>query len=117
MPSNMRDYKFTGTMRPVYPLSEKRAVPDHIEKPDYADHPQGFSQCEAVRERSVKILTKEEIEGMRKVCRVRSHLSRVQGGDDLMPARKGGLGFDGCAHQTWSHDRRARCDLSSGLYR
>lgn len=38
MPANMRDYKFTGTMRPVYPLSEKRAIPDHIEKPDYADH-------------------------------------------------------------------------------
>jgi methionyl aminopeptidase len=67
---NMRDYKFTGTMRPVYPLSEKRTVPDHIEKPDYADHPQGWSQCESVREKAVKILTKEEIEGMRKVCRV-----------------------------------------------
>jgi hypothetical protein len=32
---------------------------------------QGMSACEAVREKSVKILTKEEIEGMRVVCRVR----------------------------------------------
>lgn len=33
----MRNYPFTGTMRPVYPLSAKRAVPAHIQKPDYAD--------------------------------------------------------------------------------
>ena len=26
-----------GTVRPVYPLSPKRAVPDHISRPDYAD--------------------------------------------------------------------------------
>jgi methionyl aminopeptidase len=31
-----------------------------------------MSACEAVRERGVKILNKEEIEGMRKVCRVSS---------------------------------------------
>lgn len=31
---------------------------------------QGMSACESVRERGVKILNKEEIEGMRKVCRV-----------------------------------------------
>lgn len=30
-----------------------------------------MSACEAVRERNPKILNKEEIEGMRKVCRVR----------------------------------------------
>jgi methionyl aminopeptidase len=92
----MRDYKFTGTMRPVYPLSEKRAIPDHIVKPDYADHrmllshypadiiAQGFSQCEAVRERSVKILTKEEIEGMRKVCRVGLSVLMFETREELM---------------------------------
>ena len=30
-------FKFAGTVRPKYPLSPKRAVPDHIERPDYAD--------------------------------------------------------------------------------
>lgn len=30
-----------------------------------------MSACESVRERGVKILNKEENEGMRKVCRVR----------------------------------------------
>lgn len=33
----MRDYKYTGTMRPVYPLSPRRTIPDHIVKPDWAD--------------------------------------------------------------------------------
>ncbi len=33
----MRNYPFTGTMRPVYPLSAKRAVPASIQRPDYAD--------------------------------------------------------------------------------
>ncbi|OCF36461.1 methionine aminopeptidase, type I [Kwoniella heveanensis BCC8398] len=66
----MRNYQFTGPLRPVYPLSEKRLVPPHIARPDYADHPQGFSACEAVREKGVKILTKEEIAKMRYVCKL-----------------------------------------------
>ncbi|WOO85518.1 Methionine aminopeptidase 1 [Vanrija pseudolonga] len=70
LPASMRGYQFTGTLRPVYPLSAKREVPAHIERPDYADHPQGWSACEAVRERSVKILTQQEIEAMRTVCRL-----------------------------------------------
>ena len=31
------NYAYTGTLRPVYPLSEKRAVPAHIPRPDHAD--------------------------------------------------------------------------------
>ncbi|PPR03780.1 hypothetical protein CVT24_007498 [Panaeolus cyanescens] len=30
------NYSFTGTLRPVYPLSPKRVVPDHIPRPEYA---------------------------------------------------------------------------------
>ena len=37
LPPNMRDYHFTGPIRPVYPLSPKRLIPPHIERPDYAD--------------------------------------------------------------------------------
>jgi len=29
------NYDFTGTMRPVYPLSPTRKVPEHIPRPDY----------------------------------------------------------------------------------
>ncbi|CAD6574148.1 MAG: Methionine aminopeptidase 1 [Tremellales sp. Tagirdzhanova-0007] len=66
----MRDYHFTGSLRPVYPLSAKRPVPPHIPRPDYADHPQGMSAAEVVREKAVKILNKEEIQSMRVVCRL-----------------------------------------------
>ncbi|KAI9637890.1 putative methionine aminopeptidase [Dioszegia hungarica] len=70
IPTNMRDYKFTGPLRPHYPLSAKRTVPAHIKRPDYADDPQGQSPIEMARERAVKTLNAEEIEGMRKVCRL-----------------------------------------------
>jgi hypothetical protein len=30
-------YNFTGAVRPRYPLSPRRIVPDHIPRPDYAD--------------------------------------------------------------------------------
>jgi methionyl aminopeptidase len=90
----MRNYKFTGPLRPHYPLSAKREVPAHIKRPDYADDREslalpkkaersdtlmtiyadtpalGRSPIEMARERAVKTLNAEEIEGMRKVCRV-----------------------------------------------
>ena len=28
--------RYTGALRPQYPLSPKRSIPDHIQKPDYA---------------------------------------------------------------------------------
>jgi methionyl aminopeptidase len=30
-------FGFSGPLRPVYPLSPKRVVPDHIPRPDYAE--------------------------------------------------------------------------------
>lgn len=38
IPLGMAGYKWTGTLRPKYPLSAKREVPAHIPRPDYADH-------------------------------------------------------------------------------
>ena len=35
------NFPYTGTLRPVYPLSPKRVVPDHIKKPDYANDGEG----------------------------------------------------------------------------
>ncbi|KAL7424148.1 Methionine aminopeptidase 1 [Cryptotrichosporon argae] len=70
LPPAMRNYQFTGPLRPVYPLSARREVPAHVQRPDYADHPQGFSPSEAVRERAPKILTEQEIAKSRKVCRL-----------------------------------------------
>ncbi|XP_067928256.1 methionine aminopeptidase 1-like [Watersipora subatra] len=66
------NYKFTGPLRPVYPLSKKRLVPAHIARPDYADHPEGFpaGEREAKMARCMKVLNDEEIEAMRVVGRI-----------------------------------------------
>lgn len=66
------NYSYTGLLRPFYPLSPKRAVPDTIARPDYADHPKGHSACE-MREKGsteIKVLDDEEIEAMRVVCKL-----------------------------------------------
>ncbi|CDQ56113.1 unnamed protein product [Oncorhynchus mykiss] len=34
-------YRYTGRLRPHYPLTPMRHVPGNIERPDYADHPLG----------------------------------------------------------------------------
>ncbi|GAB6018876.1 Methionine aminopeptidase 1 [Chamberlinius hualienensis] len=59
-------FNFTGKLRP-YPVSNRRSVPDHIPRPDYADHPQGFPASEqAVRgSTSISVLNDEDIEDMR----------------------------------------------------
>ncbi|XP_026481948.1 methionine aminopeptidase 1 [Ctenocephalides felis] len=64
-------YKFTGALRP-FPQSQKRTVPPHIGRPDYADHPQGYPLSElAVKGTSnIKVLDDEEIEGMRVACKL-----------------------------------------------
>jgi methionyl aminopeptidase len=63
-------YPFTGTLRPVYPLSSKRSVPDDIAKPDYANDLQGYPRSEmAIKGSSkIKVLSPEEIEKMKTVC-------------------------------------------------
>lgn len=41
-------YPFTGPLRPVYPLSPRRTVPERIPHPDYAHN--GIPRSEQVRE-------------------------------------------------------------------
>ncbi|XP_065303964.1 methionine aminopeptidase 1 isoform X2 [Dermacentor albipictus] len=59
-------FSFTGKLRPS-PLSPKREVPEHIMRPDYADHPDGIplSEQAAKHSSSIKVLNEEEIEGVR----------------------------------------------------
>ncbi|KAI7302290.1 hypothetical protein D0869_14832 [Hortaea werneckii] len=63
-------YPFTGSLRPVYPLSPRSSVPDRIRKPDYASNGIPKSEQVFVGRNKVKILTKAEQEGMRKACRL-----------------------------------------------
>jgi methionyl aminopeptidase len=66
-------YTFTGPLRPG-DVTPKRVVPDHIVKPDYADHPQGISASEEADKRSgkqeIKLYTPEQLEGIRHACRM-----------------------------------------------
>ena len=63
-------FPYTGSVRPVYPLSERRKVPDRIAQPDYAKD--GIPRSEQVFRGRNKItqLDAKEQEGMRKVCRL-----------------------------------------------
>jgi methionyl aminopeptidase len=63
-------YSYTGPLRPVYPLSPKRELPAKIKRPDYAND--GIPRSEQVftTRNKIAVLTKEEQEGMRKVCRL-----------------------------------------------
>ncbi|KAG5353939.1 hypothetical protein C0989_011427 [Termitomyces sp. Mn162] len=63
------NYSFTGPIRPVYPLSKTRLVPDHIPRPDYAAD--GKPVAEARRAgQPPRLLTPEEQDKMRRSCRL-----------------------------------------------
>ncbi|KAI5826093.1 methionine aminopeptidase [Schizophyllum commune Tattone D] len=63
------DFRYTGTLRAMYPLSPKRAVPKRINKPDYAKD--GVPKSEALEPyNSIRILNKKQQERMRVVCKM-----------------------------------------------
>lgn len=65
-----KNFKYTGPLRPVYPLTAKRAVPEHIPRPDYAEDGTPHSELAERGETNIKVLTAEEIEGVRKACKI-----------------------------------------------
>ena len=54
----------------MYPLSERRQVPASIPLPDYAKDGIPRSEQKFVGRNNIKVLNKEEQEGMRTVCRL-----------------------------------------------
>jgi len=64
-------YNFTGKLRPAE-QSPKRQVPDHIPRPDYAAHPEGYPMSEMKLKGNtyVRALDDEEIEGLRVACQL-----------------------------------------------
>ncbi|KIK59891.1 hypothetical protein GYMLUDRAFT_168848 [Collybiopsis luxurians FD-317 M1] len=63
------NYSFTGTLRPLYPLSPKRHVPDHIPRPEYAATGKPMSELREAGQ-PPRILNAEEIAKMRIACRL-----------------------------------------------
>lgn len=64
-------FSFTGSLRPVYPLSQPRLVPANIMRPDYADDGKPKSEIAIRGQTQIQVLTPDEIAHMRTVCRVK----------------------------------------------
>lgn len=64
------DFHFTGSLRPVYPLSPKREVPKSIPHPDYAEGGVPKTPRSIIRANKVEQLDAKAQDGMRKVCRL-----------------------------------------------
>ncbi|KAF9166217.1 Methionine aminopeptidase 1 [Actinomortierella ambigua] len=63
-------FKYTGPLRPHYPLSERRAVPAEIGRPDYAETGIPVSEQNIRSSSVIEVLKPDEIEKMRTVCRL-----------------------------------------------
>lgn len=62
-------FPFTGSVRPVYPLSSKRVLPKSIKRPDWAET--GIPTRENRLHRSkIELLDTKAQDAMRKVCRL-----------------------------------------------
>lgn len=61
-------YPFTGSLRPVYPLSPKREIPRSIPHPEWSQD--GIPRYPYVRKNNIQVLDEKGIAGMRKVCRL-----------------------------------------------
>ena len=62
------NFSFTGPLRPIYPLSPRRPVPDHIQVPNYAKD--GDPKYKFAAKTQIQILDQKGQDGMRKVCRL-----------------------------------------------
>ncbi|KAH8554298.1 methionine aminopeptidase [Umbelopsis sp. PMI_123] len=71
------NFKYTGPLRPVYPLSPKRHVPENIRRPDYAKDGTPISELAARRQSNIKVLSAEEIVVMRKACQVTKEVLEI----------------------------------------
>ncbi|KAL9110546.1 MAG: hypothetical protein Q9227_004904, partial [Pyrenula ochraceoflavens] len=61
-------FPFTGSLRPVYPLSERRKLPDSVVKPVW--HTDGQPKYSFTGRNKITILDKKGQDGMRKVCKL-----------------------------------------------
>ncbi len=61
-------FPFTGSLRPLYPLSQRRPVPNSIPHPNYSED--GDPKYKFTGRKTITILDKKQQEGMRKVCRL-----------------------------------------------
>ncbi|KAI9101141.1 peptidase M24, structural domain-containing protein [Phlyctochytrium arcticum] len=63
-------FHYTGKMRPIYPLTPTRTVPESITRPDYAADGRPYSELEKRGSTQIEVLKADEIEAMKVVCRI-----------------------------------------------
>ncbi|CAI5709893.1 unnamed protein product [Peronospora farinosa] len=69
-------FQFTGTLRPGI-VSEMSKVPEHIQRPDYAET--GIPVSEQQASKSIPIYTSEQIAGIREACRLGREVLDIAG--------------------------------------
>ncbi|KAH3678943.1 hypothetical protein WICMUC_001311 [Wickerhamomyces mucosus] len=63
------DFPFTGNLRPSYPLSKRREIPNHIIKPDYSKDGNPISEHLNDRTGKIPIFNNDEIDLIKKVAK------------------------------------------------
>lgn len=69
-------YQYTGKLRP-FPYGEKRTVPSHIKKPDYAITGIPKSEMDVKKNNKIEVHSGETIEGMRTVCKLAREVMNI----------------------------------------
>ncbi|KAI8803649.1 peptidase M24, structural domain-containing protein [Cladochytrium replicatum] len=64
------NHRYTGGLRPSYPLSQTRVVPEHIPRPDYAEDGKPYGELKLRGSTRIEALKPDEIDKMRTVCRI-----------------------------------------------
>ncbi|KAI9101140.1 peptidase M24, structural domain-containing protein [Phlyctochytrium arcticum] len=64
------NHDYTGKLRPVYPLTPTRSVPESIPRPDYVADGRPYSELARRGDSTIDVLKPEEIQAMRDVCRI-----------------------------------------------
>eukprot|EP00158_Paraphelidium_tribonemae_P005435 Partr_v1_DN27336_c2_g1_i3_m46609 putative Removes the N-terminal methionine from nascent proteins (By similarity) len=72
-------FSYTGKLRPHYPLTPRRAVPDHIVRPDYAEDGVPRSEMSIRGSAYIQELDADEISKMRTVCRLGREILDIAG--------------------------------------
>ena len=69
---NAKGFRYTGSLRACYPeiAVPRRSIPSHIVLPDHAETGVPAMERKLRFSHKIDILTPQEIEGMRKVCKV-----------------------------------------------
>ncbi|KAF9309843.1 Methionine aminopeptidase 1 [Podila horticola] len=63
-------YKYSGPLRPLYPLSPRREVPAHIPRPDYAETGIPLSELSVKSSSTIEAVSEADLVVLRKVCQL-----------------------------------------------